>query len=228
MKKISLIFLIAVLLLAFAGCGGPSPPYALAITGDCEGCGVTGNISLEEAVAAAAPRAQAFDLLLIGSDGLVARIPGGDLSGCTLAYSKEYAWELRSKSHPPSANIKNLAQIAVVSASEDPHAVRFVNGDEVRILTAGQLLLHDSLRVLQEEGTSHKNGRSVTVYTTHWRVPLADFFPEKGQFRAEGFDGETVFFSGTENCFLESGGNQINLLLADGQTIKDLASVEME
>ena len=230
MKKISLIFLAAVLLLAFAGCGRPL--HILWIEGDCEGLAISDSFHMEfglgDTIALAQPRAEEFDLLLMGGDGLVARIPGDDLSGCTLAYSKEYAWELRSESHPPSANIKNLAQIAVVSTSEDSHAVRFVNGGEVRSLTAGQLLLHDNLRVLREEGTSHKNGRSVTVYTTHWRVPLGELCPEGEQFRAAGFDGETVYFSGTENCFLESAGNQINLLLADGQTIKDLASVEME
>jgi hypothetical protein len=225
MKRVVASALSAALLLVFAGCGWASP--VLFITGDCEGTAVGASylarFSLEEMVAAAKPRAAEFDLLLIGNDGLVARIPGGDLSGCALVYSGKYAWELRSESHPPSANVKNLAKIAVVSTAEDPHAARFPQGS----VTAGQLLLLDSLRALREEGTSRKNGRSVTVYTTRWRVPLAQLCPA-GELLAESFGGEAVRFFGTENCYLESAGNRIDLLLPNGNVVKDLSGVTAE
>ena len=134
--------MIAALLLTFAGCGGPLP--ALTITGDCEEFNLTRNMPLAEAIELAGPRAAGFDILLIGSDGLVARVSGDEISGCALVYSRENAWELRSELHPPSANVKNLALVAIVGP-QDTRAL---------------------LRLLKEEGTSTKNNRSVTVYTT--------------------------------------------------------------
>jgi len=223
MRRIFSLACVAALLLALAGCGGAS--HTLEIIGDCEGYTISAGVPLEQAIALSRPRAEEFDLLLMGGDGLIARIPGDDLAGCRLIYSKEYAWELHSKNHPPSANIKNLANIAVVSASEDLRAVRFVSGGGAQALTAGQLLLRDHLRVLQEEGVSHLNGRSVTVYTTHWRVPLADILPEGDSFCAMGFSGEAMFFRGPEGCYLESGKNVVGLLLPDGRILNDLAGV---
>jgi hypothetical protein len=136
-----ILALVAAMLLAFAGCGARP---ALAIAGDCEGYLLAANASLEEAIALARPRAEEFDVLLMGGDGLVAQISGGELDGCALAYSRENAWELKSELHPPSARVKNLALVAVTRAPEGARAF---------------------LRSLKEEGTSAKNGRSVTVYT---------------------------------------------------------------
>jgi len=139
------VALIVALLLAFAGCNAASAP-ALTITGDCEGYSLTANASLGEAIALAGPRAEEFDILLVGGDGLIARISGEDMDGCELVYSEENAWEVKSELHPRSVRVKELALVAVVrSASEETWNL---------------------LRLLKEEGTSTKNGRGVTVYTT--------------------------------------------------------------
>jgi len=155
--NISAVVLIALLLISFMGCG--KPPQALAITGDCQGYTITANTALEDAIALANPHAEEFGVFLVGSDGLIARVPGDELSGCQVIFSRENAWEIKSELHPPSARVKGLARIAVVSASREQ---------------SGQLLLHDALYLLKEEGTSRKNNRGVTVYTTRLRVPLAD------------------------------------------------------
>ncbi|MCL2507740.1 MAG: alkaline phosphatase family protein [Oscillospiraceae bacterium] len=231
MKKIFSFLLLALLLLLLTGCGGFE--QALNLDGDTDGYTfITSRFDEPLDLALyfekyTTARAEEFDLLVIGCDGLAARISGGDLTGCTLVYSKQFAWELRSESHPPSANIKNIAKLAVVSTSDDPRAARFISGDDVQGFTAGQLLLRNSLRALKEEGTSQQGGKSVTVYTTRWRLPLAELFGD-GQdaaFCATGFNGKTVYFRTTDNCFLEFGGNQIDLLLADGQRLENLAGV---
>ena len=149
--------MVAAMLPALAGCGRSLP--ALEITGDCEGYHITAGMALEKAIAQAKPRAAEFDVLLMGNDGMVARISGDELDGCEVVYSKENPWEIKSELHPPSARVKDLARIAVVSVKED--------------VKAGQLLLPDSLYLLKEEGTSTKNNRSVTVYTTRLRIPLS-------------------------------------------------------
>ena len=143
MKKLALLLVLITIAISLAGCGAQPLP-ALAITGDCEEYRVTANMSLEEAVALSQPRAEAFDVYLMGNDGLVSRISGAEMDGCELVYSQENAWEVKAELHPPSARVKNLARVVVVGASEE----------------------WDFLRALKEEGTSTKNGRSVTVYTS--------------------------------------------------------------
>jgi hypothetical protein len=106
----------------------------------------------------ARPSSRPFDVLLMGSDGLAARLSGEELSGCELVYSEENAWELKTGLHPPSARVKDLAQIAVIGAD----------------LNIARLLLQDGLHTLKEEGTSRKNDRSVTVYTAQKFIPMED------------------------------------------------------
>ena len=154
MKRAMGFALIAALLFALTGCAVRSQSPALTITGDCEGYGLTANMPLEKAIALAKPRAEGFDILLVGNDGLIARISGEELDSCELVYSEENAWEVKSELHPPPARVKNLALVAVMSASEETEAF---------------------LRLLKEEGASTKNGRGVTVYTT--RV-IAEAFSE--------------------------------------------------
>ena len=149
----TVIALFAVLLLCMGGC----LRLALRITGECEGYFASSGMSLEEAVARAKPRAEKFDVLLMGYDGMIARVSGEELDGCELVYSRENLWEIKSEPHPPSARVKGLARIAIVGEGEP----------------VGQLLLDDALYLLKEEGTSRKNGRGVTVYTTRLRVPAA-------------------------------------------------------
>ena len=151
-RRMISIAIIAAMLFAFAGCGA-TPLPALTITGDCEEYSVTANMLLEEAIALARPRAEKFDVLLMGSDGLIAQISGDEMDGCALVYSSENAWELKSELHPPSARAKNLALVAVVNVSEDTEAF---------------------LRLLKKEGASAKNGRGVTVYTTRMITAVSD------------------------------------------------------
>jgi len=149
------ILIAAMLLLGLSGCLRP----VLLITGECEGYFASSGMSLAQAVARAKPRAEAFDVLLMGSDGMAARISGDELDGCTLVYSRENLWEIKSELHPRSVRVKLLDRIAIVGAQD---------------ARDGQLLLDDVLYLLKEEGASQKNGRGVTVYTTRLRVPVAD------------------------------------------------------
>jgi len=221
--------LILALLLALMGCGvGPLP--ALVVTGDCEGYSLTAGMPLEEAIALAQPRAEAFDVLLIGGDGMIARISGEELDGCALVYSNENAWELKSELHPPSARVKNLALVVVVNISEDPedpYKVWMSDGNFRWGFYASAFYLDDLPRWIVEEGTSQLNGRSVTVYTTHYRSPLpAQFFREGiQQLCAMDFDGYTVFFRGRDAQYLEGAGNRTRLSIDFHEPIENLAGI---
>ncbi|MCL2107164.1 MAG: hypothetical protein FWH26_08960, partial [Oscillospiraceae bacterium] len=225
--------MIAALLLTLTACGVPFMGIKF-ITGDIEMRGgfsppILGrSLSLEDIILMCEPRAAEFDVLITGYDGLAVRVAGEDLSCCELVYSKDYYWELRCDSHPPSVKVKNIKEIAVLSRSEDPYAARFLSDGKAQSLTAGQLLLHGAFTALQEEGTSKLNGKSVTVYTTKRRVALSTLLPDSERLYAVGFDGTAAYFRGTADCYLESAGNSVDLLLADGQVIADLAGVMAE
>jgi hypothetical protein len=153
-RSIFSIVVIAALLLTCMSCGAAAHP--LEITGDCEGYTLTNGAPLAEIIRLSKPRAEEFDVLLMGNDGMVARVAGDELDGCAVMYSRENLWEIKSELHPPSARVKFLDRVVVVPKDEQ----------------VGQLLLRDTLYLLKEEGTSRKNGRSVTVYTTRMTVPL--------------------------------------------------------
>ncbi|MCL2495492.1 MAG: alkaline phosphatase family protein [Oscillospiraceae bacterium] len=229
MKRVVSLLLAAALLLSLTACKGAVSAFSP--EGDLEGytfaafrAGEAFDLALyfDKYIET---RAQAFDLLLIAADGFAARIAGDDLTGCTLVFNRAHEWEFRSELHPPSANVRNLAAMVVVSTSDDPRAVHFIQGDKVRGITAGQLRLLDTQCALREEGTSRSNGRSVTVYTTQRRVPLADILPEGGSFCAMGFSGETMFFRGPEDSILVCERGALDLHLADGRILRDIAGV---
>jgi len=174
-------------------------------------------------------RASEFDLLLTSFDHFTVRIAGESLDGVTLAHSRADGWALRTLYHPPSANIRNIASIIVLSTSEDTHAVRFVDADEhVSTLTLGQLHMLDQTRTLRARTPSHLGERSATTYALHHRVPLGSVL-EGDSFVAMARNGEAMFFRGTAYMIASRGvrmsRNQIDLLLPDDRVLHDLAGV---
>jgi hypothetical protein len=220
MKRCLALIFGAALLLSFAACRS-TPARPLQLQGDAEAFAFTGpNYDLayyfEHHIET---RSESFDLLLIAHDGFAVRIAGDDLTGCTLLYRN--GWNLQSAYHPPPANIENIAQVVVISTSEDAHAVNLIDENEqTQTLTAGQLHTLEHLRALHEHGTSQINNRSATVFTTQHRVPL-DL--QGSSFAAMSRTGEPMFFRG--QAYLLYGQNQIDLLLSDGRLLHDLVGV---
>lgn len=156
MKRVLSVLIAASLLLFFTGCAGGaiSSERRLLLTGDAEPYTFTAAryerpIRLEKYIR---PGAEGGSLLVTGADGFTALLSCDDLSGVTLVYSEEFAWELRAKFHPPSANVKNIVRIAVVNTET----------------------LDEYTRAMKKEGTSNLNGRSVTVFTPEWDVPAGN------------------------------------------------------
>jgi len=226
-RLIALGLTLVFFVLLFTGCVGQSES-ALMLSGDAKSFVFTTSLFntrfdlayyFEHHIEA---RAEEFDLLIIGHDGFAARIAGDELDGVMLIHTRN-GWDLRSGYHPPSVNVDNIASIVVVSTGDDPHVVRFIDTDEqVRELTAGQLRLLDHRRIFNEEGTSQRNNRSVTVYTTSYRVPLADVLPGDS-FVTMARSGQTEFFRGA--AYLQSGQNQMDLALPNGEMLRDIVGV---
>ncbi len=184
-------------------------------------------LPLQDIVKLAAPRAQGYRLLLVGSDGLSSVIDGADLTGANVAFSAAYGWECVNLNHPISSRIKMLAKIVVITADgeTDPSATLIADADGSRPVTAGRmaLLAREQLRAF--EGRSEINGNYVEVYTPHERVALSDLMRFKSWVCAIGRDGELMYDRDAAGGALELQGNALAYQPERGDPLRDVAGV---
>lgn len=88
------------------------------------------SFSLEELLDEAAPRAEEFELLLIGDDGRSAIICSADLGGSRVVFTEEYGWEAVNPNHSISSNVKMLREIVVVADLPLGESVGLMSTDE--------------------------------------------------------------------------------------------------
>lgn len=171
--------------------------------------------NLADVVAAASPAADAYTLLLVGNDGLVSEIDGADLTGCHLAYSAQYQWELINNLHPISSRIKLLKEIVVVRTDEQAGTLP----------TPGQLYKQGFETRLHKEGESNINDRWVKVYTTRRALPLAELMPPPVRVAVFTHDGQTRYDKPDEHAAVLLADNRLDYLAGNGDIITNIAGV---
>ncbi|MCL2445365.1 MAG: alkaline phosphatase family protein [Oscillospiraceae bacterium] len=206
MRKIILLLLATVLLIAgLASCAAPTQP--LVLLGDAEPFLFTArSYDLADAIDA---RAEQFSLLAIAHDGFAVQLRDG-LDNVQLRYRN--GWELYAPQHPPSANIRDIAQLIVLSEGDDPYTVRLIDAEgNVQETTAGQLFMHPPQRALRRIGTSWIDYHRASVFHAEYRVPLSELLPESRRaaiFRRCG----AVTFDTMAGRYLLIERNQIDLI----------------
>ncbi|MCL2195685.1 MAG: alkaline phosphatase family protein, partial [Oscillospiraceae bacterium] len=223
MKKLILPLLAAALLLAtLASCMATTPAQPLTLRGDAAALTFTGReYALEDVIEA---RSAQFSLLAVAHDGFAVQLRGDELDGVLLRYRQ--GWELYTPEHPPSANIRDIAELVVMSEGDDLYSVRLI--DEalaVREITIGMLHGMPQQRVLQHEGTNYANDRRAAVFSAQLRVPLDEFLAGD-HFVAMARNGETVHFRGTAH--LLPIRNYTSLLMPNGDVLHDIVGVMAE
>jgi hypothetical protein len=165
-------------------------------------------VLLSDVVKAASPRANEYSLLLVGVDGFASMIDGGDLTGCYIAYSDEYAWQCINFYHPVASRIKMLHEIVVVSGenSADPASTGLVDSAGSRQTSTGRLRLSPFKAGLNFEGRSEINGRAVTVYTPYRRIPLGSLMEARGMICFMSRDGSVLYERNGDAAYLEVFG----------------------
>jgi hypothetical protein len=220
MQKYLRILTAVFVLLALTSCTAPIQP--LPLLGDAEALTFTAREYAPADVIA--PRAEQFSLLAIAHDGFAVQLRGDELDAVVLRYRN--GWQLHAPLHPPSANIRDIAQLIVVSEGDDLYTVRLIDADEqVHEITAGQLFLQQPRRMLLPQGENFLGTRSALVYQFNHQLPLADFL-QSNAFAAMARNGETLHFHG--NAYLITERNQVNLLLPDGLVLHDIIGVIAE
>ncbi len=184
-------------------------------------------ILLADIVAAAGPRAAQYEIYLVGADGLTSMIEGDDLTGCHVAFSRDFGWECVNLNHPISSKVKMLAKIIVVTKEGvlDPAAVGIVGADGVnRTVTAGALMVQPYCAEIEFEGKSEINGKSVTVFTPLGRIAVSSVLTADKEVCAVGKNGELYYDRNFADAFIEIGKNSLDYV-SGGHTVADIAGI---
>ncbi len=87
------------------------------------------SVRLQDLLEEAVPRAEVFELLLVGDDGRSAIICSADLTGSRVVLTGEYGWEAVNPEHPISSNVKMLREIVVVADLPLGESIGLMNTD---------------------------------------------------------------------------------------------------
>lgn len=185
------------------------------------------QVSLASLLEVCEPWEKEYSILLIGSDGLVARIDER-LEDTWLQFSTINGWEIRDALHPVSAQIKHLSQIVVVAESDASLLSIGVETKNAELLrtTPGNLVLQGLKRHLNWEGSSNIERESasygVDIYTSLWTRPMDNILDAESRLWISGRDGSVHIHQGAGELSLV--GNQIDYL--DGEyVVEDIAGI---
>jgi len=173
------------------------------------------------------PVSEIFSVLLAGSDGLMARLQGDELTDC-LVINNGGQWDMQASSHPVNANIKDLSQIVVIDESADLQTGVNIISQTANLyhMTAGGMMLQSLTRYPHLDGETRQVGaNSVRLYMQKLLLALQDTVQDPIQnILVMSRSGDCQYF--TEPGYLELNQNKINFLDADkNKTIRDIAGI---
>lgn len=188
------------------------------------------SIELQGIIKASIPYAKDFDVLIVGNDGLMARIDGKKISDCSLVYNDINGWCSITEKHPISTKIKDIKEIVVISNEKNlDKGITIFNREENLInITPGQLYL------MRNEVKGYKDGESEKKYTDEtYRVSV---IKERKLLDIEKLvdigDRKLLAFGGNgeyrliDKGYLELYENKINYINTESREyIKDLKGI---
>ena len=216
------------------GCRGKAAVPACLVTGDVENLvsladlprtyytripGEKGSaIPLAKLVEASAPLDSNFSVLLLGVDGLFARLAGDELEGCYIV-NRGGTWNTVAKEHPVNAGIKDLREIIIVAEGDDLDlGVNIISQTEnICRLTPGKMALGETICYPYLDGeTKIEGGYGISLYKQKKVIPLTALTEEEiRSVLVMGKEGEYEFLIGFG--YLELNKNEINYLLQIGR-----------
>lgn len=194
------------------------------------------GIPLEALMRGREPLTEDFSLLLVGDDGLVAKIAGNQLYWSYILFSRENGWHAVHLHHPPSADVKHLEHLVVVAQGEIPldKSINLIRQDRnISGITPGRVFAQELLTSPFWEGRSSLEiggiSYPVSVYTRRSVLPVAhlDGFREGHPYVVVGRQGKVV--DGHKGGYLQWMGNQLRYLSLDVRvTVDDVVGIMMD
>lgn len=195
--------------------------------------------NLREILELVQPASADSDIYIAGSDGKAAKISYEDSKNSYISFSADKGWQSVNPLHPPSTNIKNVAELLVVSnasgATSDSGSGLGLNiitmDSNLLNATPGNLKL-DNRQFYYKVGTSSKELTS-SAFVIKDLFTLDDLLNKNtieadfGQYLIMSREGDYIFTAETGN--FEISGNGIDYLPPDGsQVVKNIKGVVLE
>jgi len=180
------------------------------------------GIALSDLIDAAQPVAADNTVVIRGSDGLLAEVDANQLQGMHVVYTADNGWEMINDFHPPSSNIKNIAEVWVVAKSTVREiAVNVIRTDEnILSLTPGQFFMRQTAFAPLFHGESEVDVQNeayhVAVYTERRFLDVTDIAPDAQSVLVMGEEGGYAYDASPGRITLI--GNTLYYVCSDGKT----------
>lgn len=188
------------------------------------------RISLSNIIKSAEPFSENHDILIVGNDGLMAKINGEKVDDCSLEYIEGIGWCSITEKHPVSTKIKDVKEIVVISKDIDyDYGFNiFTNEKNIFNITPGQLYLRRDKVEPYIDGESKKTYEDteygVTVLKDRRLLDVEELISEEySRLLALGANGDYRLIDGG---YLELFENKINFIDIDTREyIKDIKGI---
>jgi len=180
------------------------------------------GILLADLVAAAVPYTINSTVIIRGDDGLLAQVEADKLTGMHIVYTSQFGWEMINEYHPPTSNIKRIAEIWVVADEEvKEHAVNIISADtDIASYTSGQLFMSAASFEPKFHGQSETSGENgafqVAVYTERRYKSVIEIAPDADDVLVMGEEGQYAYDASAGE--IELSGNTLSYVFSDGKT----------
>lgn len=175
------------------------------------------SIELQNLIHMAKPFSESYDVLLVGGDGLFAKLEGKNADDCLIEFSPDNGWKAVTEKHPVNSGIKNIKEIVIVSKEKSwDYGLNIISPKEnILNITPGEFHLKESTLYPYFDGESSKGADkrdySVKVYKYKRLLPLRDIVKS---------NGDPILMMGAKGIYelihnpgyLEAVGNKINYI----------------
>ncbi|WZL72376.1 alkaline phosphatase family protein [Clostridiaceae bacterium 35-E11] len=176
------------------------------------------GISLVHILKVCEPITPQYDLLLVGLDGLFARLDGGQLKACYIHFSEKSGWTSLMQHHPINSRIKELKEIVVVAKDNSlDEGINIINCEEnLSNITPGKLYFENFTVLPYYDGKSSKEveGKAydVKLYRMRKVLPIKKLIPPNNGKPSVlmGEEGDYEYIDG--EGYLELKDNKINYI----------------
>lgn len=239
-KKIAMSFLTALIILfLFTSCNKEQDIFSsVIITGDVENQYTLESYSeefewnqiekkdikykgvlLKDLVNKSNPISDNFSILLMGQDGLMAKLNGNELDDCYIV-NNEKGWCSVTFNHPVNSNIKGLESIVIINNIDDiDNSVNIIsNNKNIFSITPGNFLLTNYKIYNYLDGeTSVDQKNDIMLYKQKKVIPLNEITNNINRILVMTRDGGYYYLS--KSGYIQLDGNKINFIIPEERII---------
>ncbi len=189
------------------------------------------GIPLQGIIKDTSPLSDRYTILMVSSDGLAAEIQGDQIESSYLVFTNENGWEAIHLFHPPSAAVKKLERLIVVTQGDLDlkDSFNLISSEKnISQLTPGRLFATGFCETPFLEGTSliTKDGTDyrVSVYTRRLAIPINTLEGIEIPFAVVSKSGKII--QECTNGYIQWMGNSLRYISDDGRIrLDDLAGI---